>query len=567
MANLEKLGEVISTDVLIVGGSLAGLIAAIRSKELNSSLDVTVVEKSTTGFAGAKVNKGACMMWIFPEESDMDKFIDYHVHDIGHGLEDQVLLETYAYKSRELFKELGRWGAMRCLNDDGSFIRYPEYPLWGWYAVNSDLLMSLRSVALKLGVKVVDKTQVVEILTEDGRAAGAVGFDLINGAYRIFKSKSVVISTGSCNWMVTNMWSCGRGDGIAAVYRAGGEMRSAEYSNMHDIGLRGNMASLMGGQYSLYNADNEYLAPKYTKPYEPDIDSGIFLGMEKEVMEGKGPIGLEETEILIMNPLAANGILFQWDRPGTIKFWLTLMEKEHKYQSDKSWRPEVIPAFIGEMGCIKVDYDMKTTIPGVWGLGDASRTGSGMSGAVAVPCRMRGSGLAWTGVSALFCAQSLVDYSTEAKEPKIDESQVAKFKDEIYAPMKREKGMSPRDSIWRLKEVMSPPRYAWRKNKDRIEEALARVKEVQEEAEKKVTASNDWHMLGLCQDLKNMSLCSELVYNSAAARTESRGWHYRDDYPQRDDKNWRKWVVLKNKGGKMEISFDKMPLEKFKVKP
>lgn len=567
MANLERLGEVFSNDVLVLGGSMAGLMAAIRAKELNNNLDVLVVDKATTGFSGAKVNKGACMVWILTEEDDFDRFRDYYVREIGCGLEDQELMEKFAFGSRGLFNQLERWGARLLREDNGKFIKFPEYPYWGWYSIDADLLMTLRSIALKLGVKIVDKTQSVEILTENGRAAGAVGFDLINGAYRIFKSKSVVVATGSCCWMVTNMWSPARGDGIAAAYRAGAEMRNAEFSNMHDIGLRGNMSSLMGGQYSIYNDDDEYLAPKYTKPIEPDVDIRIFLGMEKEVMEGRGPIGLEETEILVMNPLAANGLLFRWDRPGTIKFWKTLFEKESKYMVDHSWRPEVIPAFLGESSPIKVDHEMRTSVPGIWALGDSCRTGSALSGAVPAPCRLRGSGLGWAGVSALLSAQSLADYSTEASVPVIDEDQVKKFKEEIYAPMDRKKGMSPRDGIWRLKEVMSPPRYAFRKNRERIEEALARVKEVRDQADNEVSADNDWHMLGLCHDLKNMSLCSDIVYHSALTRTESRGWHYREDYPKRDDKNWRKWIVIKQKNGKMTISTENMPLERYKSKP
>ena len=567
MANLETLGETFSNDVLVLGGSMAGLMAAIRAKELNNHLDVLVVDKATTGFSGAKVNKGACMVWILTEEDDFERFRDYYAREIGCGLEDQDLLERFALGSRDLFSHLERWGARLLREDSGKFIKFSEYPHWGWYAVDADLLMTLRSVALKLGVKIVDKTQSVEILTENGRAAGAVGFDLINGAYRIFKSKSVVVATGSCCWMVTNLWSPARGDGIAAAYRAGAEMRNAEFSNMHDIGLRGNMSSLMGGQYSIYNDHDEYLAPKYTKPFEPDVDIRIFLGMEKEVMEGRGPIGLEETEILVMNPLAANGLLFRWDRPGTIKFWKTLFEKEAKYMADHSWRPEVVPAFLGECSCIKVDHEMRTSVPGIWALGDSSRAGSALSGAAPAPCRLRGSGLGWAGISALFSAQSLADYSAEARDPKVDEDQVKKFKEEIYAPMDRKKGMSPRDGIWRLKEVMSPPRFAVRKSRDRIEEALVRVGEVRDQADNEVSAADDWHMLGLCQDLKNMSLCTDIVYHSALTRTESRGWHYREDYPERDDENWRKWIVIKQKAGRMAVSTEDMPLKRYKSKP
>ena len=104
-----------------------------------------------------------------------------------------------------------------------------------------------------------------------------------------------------------------------------------------------------------------------------------------------------------------------------------------------------------------------------------------------------------------------------------------------------------RESIFRLQEVISPPRYSARKSAGRIEESLARVAEVLHECDE-VSPGGDWHVLGLCHDLKNMAQCAEIYFTSALARTESRGWHYREDFPKRDDATWRKWVELTLRG-------------------
>ena len=567
MASLEKIGEVFTTDVLILGAGLSGFIVANRIKELNSKLDVLIVEKSTAGFAGSKANKGAGVMWVMQEGDDFDKFREYYCRNHGHFLEDQELLEKVCATTRPMVEHLERWGVDIKREADGKLARMEAIPLWSLCAYDLDIMDKLRKMAVKHGVKMIDKTQSVELLTTGNRVVGAVGFGLINGAFRIFKAKSVVLATGSCNWMVTNMWYSGRGDGIAAAYRAGAEMRNAEFSNFYNLGLRGNMSALVGSQYALYNSDDEYLAPKYCADFEVDIDIGILLGMEKEVMEGKGPIVFEETELFANNPLAAGGFLFRWHRPVAEKFWGTLMGKEGKYNADHAWRPEVYPMFIGEMSCVKADHDMRTTMEGMWTLGDTCRTGSSCAGAVPHPARIRGSGLTWAAVSALLSEKSLTDNTAGTPEPKINANQVKKFKEDIYAPMKREKGLSPRDAIWRLKEVISPPRYGVRKSKERIEEALGIVKEVLHQAETEVSPTNDWHMLGLCHDVKNMALCADIYYNTALTRTESRGWHYREDYPNRDDKNWRKWIIIKQKNGKMVISTEKIPFERYKTKP
>jgi len=566
MANLEKIGEVFSTDVLILGAGLSGFIVANRIKELNSKLDVLIVEKSTAGFAGSKANKGAGVMWVMQEGDDIDKFREYYCRNHGHFLEDQELLEKVCATTLPMVGHLERWGVDIKREEDGKLARMEQIPLWSLCAYDLDIMEKLRKMAVKLGVKMVDKTQFVELLTQDNRVVGSVGFDVNNGAYRIFKAKSVVLGTGSCCWMVTNMWSGARGDGIAAAYRAGAEMRNAEFSNFYNLGVRGNQSALVGSQYALYNSDGEYLAPKYCKDFEVDLDIGILLGMEREVIEGKGPIVFEETEIFANNPIAAGGFLFRWQRPVAEKFWRKLMEKEAKYNADHSWRPEVYPMFIGEFSAVNTDHDMRTTIEGMWALGDTNRSGAGWAGAVPPPSRIRGSGLTWASVSALLSEKSLVDYTTGAKKPKINEDQVKKFKEDIFAPMKRKEGMNPRDAIWRLKEVIAPPRYGVRKSKDRIEEALARVKEVWHQTDTDVSPANDWHMLGLCHDLKNMTQCADIYYNAALTRTESRGWHYREDYPNRDDKNWRKWIVIKQKDGKMVISTEKIPFERYKTK-
>ncbi len=564
MANLDTNSEVHSADVLILGAGLAGYIVANRVKELNPELSVLLVEKSTAGWSGSKANKGAGVMWVMEEKDDVGKFREYYSAHHGHGLEDQELLEKVCGTTLEMVGHLERWGVNVAREADGSLARSNLLPLWALCAFDLDILMKLKKVASKYGVKEVSKTQIVDLLTQGERVVGAVGFDITNGTFRTFKAKAVVNATGSCCWMVSNMWTSARGDGIAAAWRAGAKMRNAEFSNFYNLGLRGNQAAMVGSQYALYNADNEWIAKKYCPDFETDVDIGIILGMEAEVRDGKGPIRFEETELFYNNPLAVGDFLFRWNRPNAKKFWQRLWEGEGKYNSDRSWRPEVIPMFIGECSPVMTDHEMRSSLEGMWVLGDTNRSGAGWAGAVPPPSRIRGSGLTWAAVSALLGSKSLTDYATGASEPVIDDDQVARFKEAIYAPMGREKGLDVRESIFHLQEVISPPRYSARKSAGRIGESLARVNEVLAECQE-VSPGGDWHVLGLCHDLKNMAQCAEIYFTSALARTESRGWHYREDFPKRDDATWRKWVDLTLKDGKAVVSTTPLPFERFKT--
>ena len=429
-----------------------------------------------------------------------------------------------------MVRHLERWNIKTCREPDGRLARAEGLPLWSLCGFDLDILVKLKKISGKLGVKFVNKTQSVELLTDGNRVVGTVGFDLVTGQFRIFQGKSVILANGSCNWMVANMWMSGRGDGIAAAYRAGAEMRNAEFSNFYNLGMRGNQSCPVGGQFALYNSEGEYLAPKYCSEYEHDIDIGIILGMEKEVAEGRGPIVMEETEIFANNPIGVGGFLFRWDRPQARKFWTTLMDKEMAHTSDEGWRPEIFPMFIGECAPVKTNHQMAATLEGLWALGDTNRCGAGAFGAVPPPSRLRGTGLTWAAVSALLSEQSIVDYVSQVSQPNISEDQVATFKKLIYGPMKRQSGPSPRDPIFLLGEAVAPPRFSARKRHDRLVEALGMVATAKQQYEE-VSPANDYHMLGLCHDLRNMADCAEMYLTAALNRTESRGWHYREDFP------------------------------------
>lgn len=567
MNALESLGTVYSSDVLIIGGGIGGLFAAIRLKEEQPDLDVLVVEKATAGYSGAKANRGAGVLFVMDESDDIDKFIEHHVNNHGHYLEDQEILEKTCRTTREMVAHFERWGIKAMREPDGKLAKIKELPLWSLCGIDLDFMTKLRNLANKLGVRFVDKTQAVELLTQGDRVVGTVGFNIIDGGYSIFKAKSTILATGSCNWMVTNMWYSGRGDGLAAAYRAGAEMRNAEFSNFYNIGLRGNMSCQVGAQYALYNNDGEYISAKYCKDNEPDVDVGIFLGMEKEIMEGKGPIRFEETELFVQNPISAGGFLFRWqERKWAIDFWHTLMEKEEKYTVDHAWRPEVIPNFIGEFAPLKVDHEMRSTLKGLWGIGDTTRAGSCISGACPPPGRLRGSGLMWASVSAILAVPSVIENAKAAEVPEPDFNQVKGFKDAIYEPMTREHGLDVRNGINRLKEAIAPPRFAIRKHKERIEEALDMIAEVKRSLPA-ISPENDWHYLGLYHDLKNMILCAEIYYAAALERKETRGWQVREDYPERDDRNWLKWIIVKDMDGKMTTFTEDIPIAQYKFKP
>jgi succinate dehydrogenase/fumarate reductase flavoprotein subunit len=220
-----------------------------------------------------------------------------------------------------------------------------------------------------------------------------------------------------------------------------------------------------------------------------------------------------------------------------------------------------------ELSPVKVDNDMKTTLEGLWAIGDTCYDGSAMAGAIAAPPgKMRGSGLGYAVFSALRGAPPAAQFAaSKASALEVDYADVTRLKEDIFAPMKRNKGLSPGDAISLIQDVVLPVQYSLRRSKGRLEEALSKIEEIQQKLPE--LYAKDGHGLCKCIQAKSMTLLAEMTFRSALIRTESRGWHYREDYPKRDDKNWLRWVIAKQESGKMVLSTEPVPIGKYRFKP
>jgi succinate dehydrogenase/fumarate reductase flavoprotein subunit len=566
MAKIEDLGEVISTDVLIVGGGISGLAGAIKAKEESSKLEVLLVDKQTVGWAG-KASKGGGYFIALGEKDDVDEFVEYHVRNLGCYLNDQELLYSYARRFNETVEQVAAWGAKVAMNAEGRLdtVKCPLFdprftPKWSIVGVDLDMMMPLRTRARKAGVKILNKVQVVELLKQDDRIEGVVGFNLIDGRFYIIKAKATILANGSCNYKVKRMWHSGCGDGIAAAYRAGAEIRNAEFGNFFDVHRRDNDGPAFD-YTALYNALGENISQRYRPEPRPDITVDLLLGMEKEVKEGRGPIYWD-----LSGAKKLREPIRRWNRPRFIRFHDYTLSKELKYGTPLSARAEVSVALNAELSPIRVDHAMKTSLAGLWATGDTSLMGSGCVGAVfAPPALIRGIGLGNSVQSALRAAPSAARFASQASAPKISYGEVKRLKEVIFAPMGRTKGFSAEEAIYGIQDVMCRVQYNLRRSKERLEEGLSKIEKVQQRLPE--LWAKDGHGLGKCHEARNIAVCGEMTLRAALTRTESRGTHIREDYPNRDDKNWLKWTIIREKSGKMVVSTEPVPIEKYKFKP
>lgn len=551
-----------SSDVLVIGGGFGGLAAAIRVKELAPDASVTLVDKQTIGWGG-KANKGAGVLWVLGPEDDLDAFVDYHVNQIGIFLNDQELLYAMAAESCGGVRKLAEWGVkvMKTPSGELDLDRLPSG--WSLAAVDLDMMRPLRAKASRLGVRLVDKTHVVELLKEEGRVTGAAGFRLLDGRMAVFNAKATILANGDCDFGVMRMWANATGDGIAAAYHAGAEMRNAEFGNFYDVVNKGTGIPVVFGFHHLYNAPGERISSRYIEGPQPDIPISIILGMEREVLEGRGPLYIDMEEY---GRSMGEGGIFKWHRPHLEALFATEDAKARQYGPPPAKRVEASLGFTGELSPVRVDHDMRTTVPGLWAIGDTSYAGSAWAGATeAPPGRLRGSGLMNALLGALRAAPSVSGSLAGTALPSADPAAVARIEESIFAPLRREGGGRPEEVIRAVQEVVIPVRYSMRRNRERLEEALDRIAAVQ--ARLPGLGAGDPHELGRCHEARAIALCAEIGFRAALARTESRGWHYREDHPRRDDANWLRWVIVKKGGDGMVVDTEAVPVERFRIQP
>jgi succinate dehydrogenase/fumarate reductase flavoprotein subunit len=167
--------------------------------------------------------------------------------------------------------------------------------------------------------------------------------------------------------------------------------------------------------------------------------------------------------------------------------------------------------------------------------------------------------------SGFRAGSSAAKAAASAPNPEFSSKEIETLRKEIYAPMNVKEGYNPYDAIKDIQAVVFKLKNSFIKSKDRLEKALAQIKEVK--AKLPSLAAKDSHELVRCHEAKAMATCAETLYQASLMRTETRGANVREDYPERDDKNWLKWVIMKKEAGETKLWTEPIPMKKYKYHP
>lgn len=563
----------LQSDVLIIGGGLAGLTAAIRIKERQEQLNISVVDKAGIGWGNQAVAGGGALVLI-PPDGDVDQWTRFLVEE-GQYLNDQEWTHKYGARSYETIKATAKWGVTYKLDENGELDMilppaYGSFPAKIIAVLPHKVSIQLRKAALSLGVKMLNKIAIIDLLKDNDRVVGATGFNVLTGEFCVFPAKAVVIANGPCHYKNHRLFTNSAGEGIAAAYRAGTELRNTEIGTKRDYSDRfyGTWRRGPSIRY-LVNAQGEKIYQKYYPPDIPESAFKVALIMAKEVMAGRGPIYLDVTSPEAYDVAISRLAKWIWETgkrdmaKSLREMDRTLLEKGgidiHKEKL------EYIPAYTGRMGNIKADLECRTTLPGLWAIGDTIAQGCAWAGAAA-PNDFGGSGLPFAIVTGYAAGESVAKLAPEIPKPKISQEEVKRQREWIFAPLSKEKGLDPYDAISRIQQAVIPVRYTLIRDGRRLKEALGIVEEVRDGILPKVKAV-DPHYLVKYHEAASMTLCTEMLFRASLYRTESRASFVREDYPERDDKNWLRWTIIKREGERMALSKEPVPLAQYKFKP
>lgn len=542
----------VKTDVLIIGGGGAGLRAAIEARK--AQVKVLIVAKSRVGQAcNTSISNGgfaAATGWRDAEDNPQVYLRDTITG--GNFVNDQSLVEVIAQGSAQQIEDLAGFG-VAFLKKEGR-IQLSISPghsyhrtVRGEHSFGQDFTVPLRKHALKMGVALVEGVLITHLLARDKVVVGAVGVNR-EGESLIFQAKAVILATGGAGQVYLNTDNAGpiTGDGYALAYQLELSLRDMEFVQFYPTAL-GPLGRTVIEYESLVfrfgatlrNSLGEDILQRHglKDPLLMTRDR-LSRALFREISEGRGEKGGVVMDLTTIPPESmgkARGAIHFPFPAGTERFI-------------------VVPTCHFFMGGVTINEHGETERKGLWAAGEVCAGAHGAN-------RLAGNAITEIFVFGAITGKEAAAWATKTTSVKAEPRYLNEALDYLKSLVFSQGRETERELREEMKKTMWLHAGIIREQKG-LKESLRKLSSLYQ-ALPLARIEQPRHLFRVIE-LRNMLLTSQMICHASLMRQESRGSHFRSDFPQENNQDWLKNIFITRRGQEMELSaqpvkFGKVP--------
>ncbi len=553
--------ETMTTDVLVVGGGGAACRAALEAEMAGATVILAVKGsfgaigvRGSGSTAGGVSDRGGLAYPGIPGIQGFDpkgappltSEKDYaNIIQLGLGMADRKLARILAEQAYEV---------MRPLVEDWSREIIPRQ--WGMKSHGIPVIFGLTRMIRQSGIHIMDNTMVIDLLLEDARIAGAVAIDEETGELKVIKAGAVILGTGGKGNLFKHSVTsaCTMGDGYAIAYRAGAELMNFEFKQIFPGIIYPTINHFSAWFFVPYVKITNALGEEYIPKYLPE---GITLEDVYKQRAQHGPFSARDTAsryfdvatVIETKEGRANehdALYVDLTDPRVVDP-LVKPRREYFYYRGVGYLEEPIEfniCFHCSNGGIVIDENAESRVKGLYAAGE---TAAGPHGAN----RMAGHMLTATQVFGKIAGRHAAAETAEQKTPEPREITVKGLLDEINALGEMKGSEKPA----MVKNDLQ--RFAWETmlvhiNEDLLDRALREIGDIRENRLADLNVETTQDTIDALE-LRNLVLVGEILARAIQMRKETRGDHYREDHPERDDVNWLRIIKVRQKDGEVQF--------------
>ena len=549
--------QIVETDVLVVGGGVAGCLAVLGAAEAGAR-KITVCEKGGIIERSGSVAAGVDHFFSILEEGpewDTPEHLLRHVPRLTEGIADLPTTARLLHGLKPMVHYLEKLGVDFTDPETGrKYYRHRSFGMPGEYTINfdgRDFKHLIGRAARNTGALVLERVMVPEILVEDGKVRGAVAFHIRHGTFYFILARAVVMATGEANRMSKNAsglpfdsWHTpyNTGDGQAMSLRRGARLANMEFFDCtlcpKGYSTQGTNAFVGGGGH-LKNRLGERFMFKYHPDGERARRGDLVAGIISETLAGRGPIFCDCTHLSpdeIHRLKETLGV----DRPAMPAFFeqkgidiaktpfeITVSELSSRHGG----------TFFRSSG-ILIDPNSGTNVEGLFAAGDCSVMGAGISGAA---------------VMGKVAGEAAAQHAMAARKPRpLTGGETAALRGSILRPLHNPGGFTFSQFEDEVRSVVTDY-VGFYRDEPHLLEGLKRLRALR--AREAGMSAQDHHGLMRVHEARSIRAVSEAMAASAIERRETRGGgaHMRADYPRQDDATGLNMIIVELDGEDLRV--------------